>query len=165
MTWISLTANEDTSAHVLLVYVLSSKTILPLACVHSQIVRRRTFVSQHQSNDQQPILAACTSLDLWRGHFQAVDEQQGQQDHVLGDLRRRKDTQDPFPKLLVGPCQRWESNNGRRWWSRSDHFGLLELVGRLKPEKTSHLCKSADSHGTGSDRNPPEPQNRRDSRH
>lgn len=87
----------DTSAQVLLVYVLSSRT------AYSQLLyiseqSGRTFISQHQCNSQKPELASNLSLHSRIEFLQPVDEHQSQEDNILRDLSHRKYGCHPFAK-------------------------------------------------------------------
>lgn len=58
----------------------------------------RTLVSQHQSHGEEAVFAAWFSLDCRVRMLEPVDEQQGQQNDILGNLGRTQDGGHPFPE-------------------------------------------------------------------
>lgn len=82
MMWISCTEIPDTSAQVLLVYVLSSRTISRSA-QHSGVpmdeeASKRTFVSQHKRDGHQPVFTTLLSPHARVELLQAINEEQCQ---------------------------------------------------------------------------------------
>lgn len=74
MTWISVTDMPETSAHVLFVYVLSSRTTICQSKFIHLISSKPTFIAQHQRNSQQPIFTSASSLHCWIDCLQSVNE-------------------------------------------------------------------------------------------
>lgn len=70
-----------------------------LICVRVVIEK---LVAQHQSYGQEAVFAAWLSLYRRVGELQAIYEEQGQENHVLCDLRGCENCRHPFPKARSG---------------------------------------------------------------
>ena len=56
------------------------------------------LVAEHECDGQQTILASQLPLDRRILLLEPIDEEESQKDDVLGDLRGREDSRNPFPK-------------------------------------------------------------------
>lgn len=86
MMWISCTDIPETSAHVLFVYVLSSRTT-HVSSNHPKFESQLlTLIAQHQSHRKEAEFTAQFALDSRIQSLQPMDEHQRQEDHILRDL-------------------------------------------------------------------------------
>lgn len=84
------------------------------------------FVSEHQSNGQQSIFASWLALYAGVQFLQAIDEEQGENDHVLRHQRGREKRGYPFPEARRGFGVRYERTC--RLEGNDGIFDLLEQV-------------------------------------
>lgn len=84
MMWISCTEMPDTSAHVLLVYVLSSRTahVSPQLC-YPDFSLSLTLVAQHQRHGEEPEFTTEFPLDARIQFLEPIDEHESQKNDVL----------------------------------------------------------------------------------
>lgn len=107
-----------------------------LVCVRVIV---QELISQHEGNSQKSIFATWSASNGWIRHLQSIDKHQGQQDHVLGDLRRGQDRVDPFPEGLCGNGVRTEGGHFLICWCKAYVLRSLEYCGSLEPEETCEL--------------------------
>lgn len=84
------------------------------------------FVSEHQSDGQQSIFAPWLSLYAGVQFLQAIDEEQGENDHVLRHQRGREKRGHPFPEARRRFGVRYE--RARRLQGNNGVFDLLEQI-------------------------------------
>lgn len=97
-------------------------------------ISQRTFIAEHQRDRHQPEFTALLPLHARVELLQPVDEQQCQQNHVLGDLCGREDLSHPF---LKSNGRDRLGDEGRHWVLSV--FDGLQLRCLLEPEKAGHL--------------------------
>ncbi len=107
-----------------------------------------TFVAQHERYSKQAVLATRTPLDLRRRHFEAVDEEEGEKDDILGHLGRRENIVNPFAKLIVWLGQGGQSRYRGIRGSGTNRFGSPQVVCSFKPKEARHLQKETSVRAT-----------------
>jgi hypothetical protein len=123
-----------TSAHVLLVYVLSSSTTV------SDIPKNDTFVSKHESYREDPPLTPTLAIDTGVLQPQTMDKEQTEQGDLFGHGGRSDDSRAKLDEIWGGD---------RIVRQRVQGGGVVDIRrcmvkdgDGLKPEETHHLTST-----------------------
>jgi hypothetical protein len=123
-----------TSAHVLLVYVLSSSTTV------NDIQEDDTFVSKHESDREDPPLTPTLAIDTGVLQPQTMDKEQSEQSNLFGHGGRSDDSRAKLDEIWGGD---------RIVRQRVQGGGVVDVRrcmvqdgDGLKPEETHHLTST-----------------------
>ncbi len=99
----------------------------------------RTFVAQHQCHGKEPELAPYLAFHPRIQSLEPVDEHQGQENHVLGNLSHRKYSSYPFSEASC----RHRFRDKRGCWVGHNCCIFDKMKGNrgLEPEKAGYLLR------------------------